>query len=139
MFALDDMNEFCERAKKLIKPVGHSHVVFKLQFSSWWRRLWSLREEKEVLGDEDGEEVGIKEYKVFDVDQTLLFYTRAHSHYQQSPRSRSLNHTNVLEQADHFWWKGTSFLDVIHNFDYDPPVERRATHSGWTNLLFNIL
>lgn len=55
-----------------------------------------MTEEKEVANGEEGEEVEIKEMEVFEVYQTLLCYTRAPSHYQQSLQSNRLNHTSFL-------------------------------------------
>lgn len=104
LFGPTEMDDFCDLDIKLIEPGGYSHVLcFALLFSSWWRILQYLTEKKEVMNDENGEEVEINEEEVFQVDQKPLFYTRASGNYKQNPRCKRLSHTSVVVQAVHSW------------------------------------
>lgn len=53
-----DVDDFRDLAKNLIEPGGYGYVFcFLLQFSTWWQRLLSLIEEKEISNDAESEEV----------------------------------------------------------------------------------
>lgn len=54
---------------------------------------------------EEGE-YGVGKTKVFELEQTLLSNSCGHGNYLQDPRLKRLWHTNVVEQAIHFWRKG---------------------------------
>lgn len=50
-----------------------------------------------MANDGEGRELEIKEEESVEVEQTPLFYTKAFGHYQQSPCSKKLNHTSVVQ------------------------------------------
>lgn len=85
----------------------------------------------------EGEEVEVKEEKVFDVELTPLFYTQAPGPGQQNHRSNRLQHTSVSKQAVHFWRKGASFSDTVDYIEYDPSEERNSTYPRWKHLMSN--
>lgn len=79
-----------------------------------------------------GCKVEIMEEEAFEVERTRLFYTRAPGHYQQNPRRRRLKYTDGMEQASHFWRKGSSLSDAIDSVHDDAPGEVNSTAS-WMN------
>lgn len=106
MFKSNDMDDFWDLAKTLIKRGSSCQVVCSaLQFSSSWQRPPSLTQEKEAANDAEVERVEVKEGEVFEVKRKPLIYTRAPTQKQLTPRSKRLNHRNVVEQAVCFWIK----------------------------------
>lgn len=99
MLGPNDMGYFYDVDKSLIQTGGHRYVFcFALQFFSWWQRLKSLTEEKEVSNDGNSEHVAMREEKVFEVERKALLYTKAPSHYQWSLPSRRLNRKSFVEK-----------------------------------------
>lgn len=138
VFEPDDMVHFCNLARKLIKPGRHGLLFcFTLQLSSWNQTLKFLTQDKEVKNDGEGEEVKIKETKVFEVERTPHLYTRARGHCQQNVWIIRLDHKSVVEQTVHFLQKGPSITNVINNFNYDAPGEMALTHGGLKKLMYN--
>lgn len=122
VFGPNEMDDFSDLAKMLIRHDFHSHLFRSaLQFSSRWQRPYSLTEEKKVTNDGEGKEVETKEDEVIEVDQTPLLYARGPGHCHQNPWIKRLKHTNVVEHAVHFWRKGPSFSDVVDNVNSNAP------------------
>lgn len=76
---------------------------------------------------------------MFEVGRTPFFYTRVPGSYQYSPRTKRLNYTKFVEEAVHFSPKGSSVLDKNDNVDDYAHGDVNTTHTGWRNLMFNIL
>lgn len=76
---------------------------FALQVASWWQRPQSLTKEKETKTDRESDKVEIKEEKLFVLERTPLFYTKASGYYEHNPRRKELNHTSIVAQAGDFW------------------------------------
>lgn len=102
MFGPNYMDNLCEVAKELIKPVGHGYLFcFALNVSSWWHIIQSSTDEKGLQNNGEGEEAEIKTEDVLEVRRTPFFYTRAPGHYQHNRQAKRLIHTTVVEQAVH--------------------------------------
>lgn len=57
----NDVDDFCDRAKKLIKHVSPGHLFwYAVQLSTRWRKFQSLTEEREDAKDGEREEVEMK-------------------------------------------------------------------------------
>lgn len=68
--------------------------------------------------------------EVFEVEQTLSFHSHEHGNYLQVPRFKRLRHTNVVEQASHFWRKEMPFNGMLERVCYDVRGDPKWTHSG---------
>lgn len=79
-----------------------------------------------------------KETEVFEVEQTVLFYSRQQGNYLQDPRLKRLRQESVVEQAMHFRRKGLPFSTMLLRLNYNTAGVTRSTHPGWTNQMSSI-
>lgn len=72
----------------------------------------------------------MKEKNLFEVDQTPLFFIQASGHYREDLRTNRVGHTSVVDPANHFQRKGSTFQDAFDKVEYDAPEEVNMTHPG---------
>lgn len=124
------MNDFCDPAKKLLKPGGHGYMFF-YPSALFVLAKTSVHDRKEgAANDVQREKVERMEAEMSVVERTTLMYSQAPGHYRPNPRSNRLNHTSVVEQSVHFLRKVPSFSDAIDYVYYDAPEEVAPTHPG---------
>lgn len=100
VFEQNDMDDLCKLAEKSVKPGSHGHAYCSLlQPFSEWRRQQTLTEEKVDSNDGVGQKDEVRDEKVFEEDQTQLFYIRDSDRYERNPQSQKLNLTSVMKQA----------------------------------------
>lgn len=89
---------------------------------------------------EAGGEIGINILgrSAFQVEPVLVDYTRAVGHYTQNAAALKTGHTDVMEEAVHFWRAAGILQDALRFLNFLGHGEVLTTHSLCTNALTSI-